>query len=1000
MFSITIPGSLHPNNKDVLSWYSFKFVKIISLHNDIKVVAICRNEKSLLVYASHCTVVVIDVLRMKIIHTLQRHTATITRICCSPEDEVGLPVEVRMLCASADTSGVVVVWDISEGVEQSCFSSENSTVLDLCWFLWGDASRDFLLVLHSPSNLILWNTVTGHRIWNVIYAPALSSFSVDPFYWSNITFGVTDGSILLINDVELHKAPSKKFLLLKIFNMASVTVPITQVVYSNAFPHLVFAYTQNEIACVEMECLCVIWRYVFDSSILRLMSISERDIIVTAHSNGTIAWRAGKITKDEKGKTSLHYELLFSGETQRQNLLHRIVAVALCPVTQTTIALLYSSGNISLYQLGLKEEPMLMPYRASYITDIFSYDENLFCTAVGCLKMSNIAQIFSLGHGATTVRMQPMQSVFEEGLHKMRNLAAVGSNQGIVRLVEVPAGIIFRELHIHTCPVKCLDWGGPHKLISAAHVHSLSSSLVKNDIFVTDIRTGESRRLRPEVEETPVEMLRVSFYHSYIAIGFRSEPLEIWHLKSMRLLRRMSRTCPIIVDMAWSGKHHAAKHIGKEGQPVFRENLVVLDEECHLYHVVVKGLHVRDGKEVNSQWKSGAAVKCLVWKDDLLAMGDTSGRLGVWDLGRRHCQQTRGSVRGPILKLVFSHISGDYTLAVLHQHSVVLWNSEELVVLQQYSNNCTSLSFLDIDLCGLCPLIVSSDNSFRHLSLISSEVRRSSESPLLLEVSSSQLLTEVLNDDKAVIFLHELLRVIMRNSPDNGTFHIYPLVHRLYGERWLYDLWSVVISSIQHTPLSSRLQLFWKPSYLQRRASQILACMMNLQDLSSSQTDILVQYAIILQKRDWAMQLLLGSREDCRTCALRACLLASDVSSEGAQSIIKLVATNLIANECMTDGVQMLFLIGHYDDAFRYLQSHGLWSKSFYLAKLGFNTWKDVGEKWLEHLTSSKSQKNLCCVLAANVGNWKRLSKLLSQYSKVTVVRYLLETLAAHSPCI
>lgn len=48
------------------------------------------------------------------------------------------------------------------------------------------------------------------------------------------------------------------------------------------------------------------------------------------------------------------------------------------------------------------------------------------------------------------------------------------------------------------------------------------------------------------------------------------------------------------------------------------------------------------------------------------------------------------------------------------------------------------------------------------------------------------------------------------------------------------------------------------------------------------------------------MQLLLGSHDECRTSALRACLLASDVSSEGAQSIIKLVATNLIANECMT----------------------------------------------------------------------------------------------------
>lgn len=45
--------------------------------------------------------------------------------------------------------------------------------------------------------------------------------------------------------------------------------------------------------------------------------------------------------------------------------------------------------------------------------------------------------------------------------------------------------------------------------------------------------------------------------------------------------------------------------------------------------------------------------------------------------------------------------------------------------------------------------------------------------------------------------------------------------------------------------------------------------------------------------------MLLGAREECRASALRACLLAAEVSSEGAQSIIKLVATNLIANNCI-----------------------------------------------------------------------------------------------------
>ncbi|KAL3999054.1 hypothetical protein ACH3XW_17590 [Acanthocheilonema viteae] len=974
MLTVALPGSLHPGNRDALSW----------------------NEKGLLVYGAHCTVVIIDVIRNKIIQTLERHTSAITHICCSSEEEIGFSAEVRLRCASADVSGTVVVWDIVEGIELSSFSVPNSAVLSLAWFPWEDTSRDFLLVLHSPNNLILWNIVTGDRIWNVTYLQAFSGFSIDPFDSRNITFSLVDvGSLMFIGNVLLHKAPSGIGTSLLIFGTVSTAMPIMQVEYHNAFPNILFAATQNEIACVELECRCIIWRYLCHAPLLRLMTCSERDIFVTVHSNGIIEWRSCAIMRDEKGRTTLNYELLYSGETQRQTHHCRISAAALCPITQTTVALLYNSGNISVYQLSLKEDDMVLPYRASYITNIISVDEDLCCSVNGHLKMSNIAQMFSLGQGVTTVRMQ-LEHVKKNS--KITHLTALGNNQGIVRLIDISTGIIFRELHIHTCPIKCIDWCGPHKLISAAYVHSLStSSLVRNDIFITDIRTGESKRLRPEVEETPVEMLRVSFYHCYVAIGFRNEPLEIWHLKSMRLLRRMSRSCPIIVDMAWSGKHHAAKQISHGDEPVFRENLVILDEECHLYHVVVKGLHVRDGKEVNSEWKSGAAVKCLVWKDDLLAMGDAWGRLGVWDLGRRQCRQTRGTTRGPILKLVFSRIPGDHTLAVLHRHTVVLWDSEQLTVLQQCNSISTSVSFLDMDLHGICPLLVCSDNLFRCISFVSSEVRHHSDLPLLLEVDSSQMLTTVSSDDSKIIFLHGLLKLNDRILYDCDSVHRYPVVHRLFGERWLYDLWSVVISTLQGTSLSSRLQIFWSPSHLKRRAEQLLACLMSLSDLNSAQVDTLVHLAVVLQKRDWAMQLLLASHEECRTSALRACLLASNVSSEAAQSIIKLVATNLIANECMTDGVQMLFLIGHGDDGCRYLQAHGFWSKSFHFAKLGLDDWKDVGSKWVEHLATSKSQKKLCSLLAANIGDWNRLTTLLTQNSKIAVAQRLLKTVEAQS---
>ncbi|VDO57330.1 unnamed protein product, partial [Onchocerca flexuosa] len=274
-------------------------------------------------------------------------------------------------------------------------------------------------------------------------------------------------------------------------------------------------------------------------------------------------------------------------------------------------------------------------------------------------------------------------------------------------------------------------------------------------------------------------------------------------------------------------------------------------------------------------------------------MGDAWGRLGVWDLGQRQCHQTRSTSRGPILKLVFSRVPNDHTLAVLHRHTVVLWDSEQLLVLQQCNSIDTSVSFLDIDLYGMYPLVVCSDNSFRCIPFVSSEVRRHSDLPVLLEIDSSQLLTTVVNNDSKIMLLHELLKLNDKIPFDDNNLHRYPIVHRFFGERWLYDLWLVVISTLHDTPLSSRLQIFWSPFYLKRRVEQLLACLMSLPDLNSVQIDILVHLAIVLQKRDWAMQLLLGSHEECRTSALRACLLASDVSSEGARSIIKLVATNL-----------------------------------------------------------------------------------------------------------
>lgn len=61
------------------------------------------------------------------------------------------------------------------------------------------------------------------------------------------------------------------------------------------------------------------------------------------------------------------------------------------------------------------------------------------------------------------------------------------------------------------------------------------------------------------------------------------------------------------------------------------------------------------------------------------------GRLRVWDLGNRQCRQTSGSLRGPILKMSFSRLNGDHSLAVLHSHCIALWDCDQLSILQVIS---------------------------------------------------------------------------------------------------------------------------------------------------------------------------------------------------------------------------------------------------------------------------------------------------------------------------
>lgn len=358
---------------------------------------------------------------------------------------------------------------------------------------------------------------------------------------------------------------------------------------------------------------------------------------------------------------------------------------------------------------------------------MITVDSNLRQETISKMRLTNYGSLSSLNGGPLVVRACPTPGGPE------KQLAAVGTSDGFVVLVDIRNGSIERDLAVHSCSVKCLEWVGANHLISAAYTQTLSTyAVVRNELFLTDVRTGLSKVIRPECDESPIELLRVSHFCSFLAVAFRDQPLEIWDLKAFRLLRRMAKTCPVIVDIAWSTKHNqtqtaaadkvetgddeiSEKKAPEKSHTVYRENLVVLDDENHLYHVVVKGIHVRDGKEVNTQRAGGGTITAMAWKEEILVFGYADGRLSVWNL---EAKQSKASLaqRGVVKRLQFSKQTTDLTFLVLHSDGVAIWNALKFVCLYQL-NSFKEIHnrVIDVDLAGddNVPLLITSDGCLR-----------------------------------------------------------------------------------------------------------------------------------------------------------------------------------------------------------------------------------------------------------------------------------------------
>uniref|UniRef100_A0AC35U8E3 WD_REPEATS_REGION domain-containing protein n=1 Tax=Rhabditophanes sp. KR3021 TaxID=114890 RepID=A0AC35U8E3_9BILA len=972
----SITGSLHPSNKDAIS----------------------LNDKGLVAIGTQNLISILDIHTSKIIQILDEHIGAVNVVAFAPESSFIRQNESDPRLASTDIYGQIIVWDVFSASSVSKFKFNNTAVRDLKWLIWQETNRDFLLTLHSNNVLVLWNSDTAARIWEYKFNQPVFKMVPDPFEDGSFAITSHGYEIMILKNVVVHQQITGVSQVINVIGQKSSNESlISHILYHKAYPNIIFAYVNNEyLYAIDIPSKKILYREAI-GTIAQILPCSDIDAFYQVSIDGLVSFKVSQVSVDKtKFETHFSYQKICQSEASRPNPKIKVMAASLCSVTQNNLVVVFNTGRILIYQLSLpgKVEPSI--YRTTFLTDSVKVDEDLhnICENLSLIQLN---QVKGMTHTPAIVRMRPMFEVdMTTDIFKGSQLAAVGTNSGSIFLLDAFDCSVEREFKIHNGPVKCLEWGGGNSIISSSYSTALTASVVvKNNIFIVDIQTGAKKRIRAEIEESPLRFLRVSFYHCYVALSFQKDPLEIWDLKNLKLLRKMSHSCPTIVDMSWSGKFHKLNVISQD-MNIYKENLIVLDNENNLYHVVVKGLHVRDGKTVNTDWKRGSSrIKCMVWEDDILAYCDTTNRLGVWNLGTKKCKEANVEDLGTVMKLIFSKLNGDSTLAIVQANGIAIFDTDSMKRIQTIVHH--GYNIIDCDLSGATPIYITTECILR---IENKKSKNMIERPAFYDMKYIKKLRLSTISPSTLVdsdYFEKYFNIDFFNMIENyDEIAKKRFISKFIGDTDLSDLFQIIESQIYpDRQLKPSLLLFWAPKYYQKRIEEKLKILM-AECSTNEQLERNVEWAIIMNKNEWAMSALENSKsENSRLNSYRACLLSADVSAESTQCFVKLVAMNLIANNNISDGVQLLFLIGQGSDACRHLQAQGQWLTSVLYAKANNKideiTTFDITSKFIEYLlTNNQSIRNsLAIKLAASIGDFDKCINILNNINEVKLAEVI-----------
>ncbi|XP_027197476.2 WD repeat-containing protein 11-like [Dermatophagoides pteronyssinus] len=452
---------------------------------------------------------------------------------------------------------------------------------------------------------------------------------------------------------------------------------------------------------------------------------------------------------------NIGYVNLCHSEPIRLTKQNKIFGYSLSPFDETKVAFLLSTGRIIFKSLICRKSSIIKNLSLPSLNDLIKPQEYKLGAFLNnnddindeddignesqqlrsvsdpiLYKIIVTNYISGLNSMPTVIRMAPPLTL--QNLNEHRPFLAVGDSLGILQiwLLDNNTATLHREFCAHSYAIAGVEWANLTSLITFSYptitspVHSYtrhplsalhnlttgsgsSSGKVTNELIHIDIETGKltSFRTNHMTDSSPIETIRVSHLEQYLIILFkRDDPFEIWDVRTLTILRTMSKSIGLVTAVEWSPFYNRKQMVKNNTlatdmssdsdtgsiksssslihtSPI-KENFIAMSRE--LYHFSIEGNIVRELARIPSDVENGnITVTSIAWKRDQILFGDASGTLNLWDL-KRNNSRTEATYRSCIKKVRFGPGRDNMKCLILYaDFGVDIWDIEEFRLCSQ-----------------------------------------------------------------------------------------------------------------------------------------------------------------------------------------------------------------------------------------------------------------------------------------------------------------------------